>query len=75
MNLIRWSYAGRGRVRAYFEELPHSVVHLSRIRKKYFVRFVDWNKLDAVVSREDLQSIEKAVNEALADEFTIKNHE
>ncbi|WP_404409401.1 hypothetical protein [Jeotgalibacillus malaysiensis] len=74
MNLIRWSYAGRGRVRAYFEELPHSVVHLSRIRKKYFVRFVDWSNLDAVVNKEDLILIEQSVNEALADEFTIKNH-
>ncbi|MFB1080976.1 hypothetical protein [Jeotgalibacillus sp. JSM ZJ347] len=73
MNLIRWSYAGRGRVRAYFDEFPHSVVHLSRIRRKYFVRFVNWSNLDPVVSRDDLCAIEKSVNMALADEFTIKN--
>lgn len=71
MNLIRWSYAGRGRVRAYFEEFPHSIVYLSRIRKKYFVRYVDWNQLDPVVERSDLQGFEHSVNEALADEFTI----
>ncbi|TFE02933.1 hypothetical protein [Jeotgalibacillus salarius] len=75
MKLIRWSYAGRGRVRAYFDEFPHSIVHLSKIRKKYFVRFVDWNKLDPVVSRDDLYAIEKTVNEALSNDFKIKNQE
>ncbi|WP_227395421.1 hypothetical protein [Jeotgalibacillus aurantiacus] len=63
MNLIRWSYAGRGRIRAYFEEIPHSTVFLSRIRNKYFVRYVDWHRSDPVVSRDDLAVMERIIND------------
>ncbi|PPA71888.1 hypothetical protein [Jeotgalibacillus proteolyticus] len=65
MKLIRWTYAGRGRIRAYFDLFPASTVVLSKIRTFYFVRQVQWNERDPVVAKKHLQEMEYLINEEL----------
>lgn len=65
MKLIRWTFAGRGRLRAYVDIFPNSTVHLSKIRGFYFVHHVQWDEWDPIVENSDLKEIERLVNEEM----------
>ncbi|KIL47855.1 hypothetical protein [Jeotgalibacillus campisalis] len=62
MNLVRWTFAGRGKIRAYFDIFPASTVVLSKIKSYYFVQNVRWNESDPIVDREALVEMERIIN-------------
>ncbi|KIL45327.1 hypothetical protein KP78_28710 [Jeotgalibacillus soli] len=74
MKLIRWTYSGRGRIRAYFDVFPFSTVVLRRIRNFYFVEYVLWEKADPIVHSNDLEVMEKLINDELKvlDEYLTR---
>lgn len=65
MKLTNWSYAGYGRVRAYYDEFPFSIVVCRKIRRYYFVQEVRWSEQDRIVSQHDLVRMEQLINDAM----------
>ncbi|MDG5470425.1 hypothetical protein P6709_01610 [Jeotgalibacillus sp. ET6] len=62
MNLVRWTFAGRGKIRAYFDDFPASTVVLSKIRSYYFIRHVKWDETDPIVDKNALTQMEMIIN-------------
>ncbi|HZG72979.1 MAG TPA: hypothetical protein VEY51_15685, partial [Chondromyces sp.] len=65
MNLTKWSYTRRYNIKAYFDKFPHSNVVFRPINYFYFVYIVNWSKEDPVVTRADLEEMEKLLNKEL----------
>ncbi|MGF2819070.1 hypothetical protein ACQUF8_08735 [Bacillus subtilis] len=63
MNILQYSYKKRGEIEFVFEGWPHSKVTMVPIKGYYFVRFIKWSSQDPIVTRNDLEKMEWAVNQ------------
>lgn len=63
MNILQYSYKKRGKIEFVFEGWPHSKVTMVPIKGCYFVRFIKWSSQDPIVTRNDLEKMEWAVNQ------------
>ncbi|WP_108670734.1 hypothetical protein [Peribacillus acanthi] len=62
MNIINYQYKKRGHLEFVFDQFPNSPVLLGMITNFYFVKHVKWSSLDPIVTRNDLEEMEKLVN-------------
>ncbi|HEY9576770.1 MAG TPA: hypothetical protein VIR64_03765 [Pseudobacillus sp.] len=65
MRLKRWAYSRRYNIKAVFDKFPHSNVIFRTINQFYFIYIVNWSEKDPVVTREDLEKMEKLINEEM----------
>ncbi|MEK4027109.1 MULTISPECIES: hypothetical protein [Bacillaceae] len=65
MKLKRWTYSRRYNIKAVFDKFPNSNVIFRTINQFYFIYIVNWSEKDPVVTREDLEQMEKLLNEEM----------
>lgn len=65
MKLTNWSYTKRYNIKGQFDDFPNSVVIFRQIKDYYFVYTVNWSLSDPVVSKSDLQEMERLLNAEL----------
>lgn len=65
MELLDWSYGRRYQIKAVFSKFPHSTVIFRSFPSYYFIYNVRWSDSDPVVSRRDLEEMERLLNDML----------
>jgi hypothetical protein len=71
MKLTKWSYTKRYNIKGQFDAFPNSVVIFRKIKDYYFVYTINWSLIDPVVSKSDLQEMERLLN---ADLGTLESY-
>ncbi|WP_147804983.1 hypothetical protein [Alkalicoccus halolimnae] len=72
MELIDWSYGRRYQIKALFSRFPNSTVIFRSFPSYYFIYTVRWSESDPVVKREDLEQMERILNDMLG---LLENYE
>ncbi|CAN7563819.1 hypothetical protein [Rossellomorea sp. LjRoot5] len=62
MKLTKWGFTRFNSIKAEFDQFPHSLVILRKIRNYYFVNKIHWSALDPVVETHHLEQMELLVN-------------
>lgn len=65
VKLKRWAYSRRYNIKAVFDKFPNSNVIFRTINQFYFIYIVNWSEKDPVVTRLDLERMEKLLNEEM----------
>ncbi|WP_181186249.1 hypothetical protein [Alkalicoccus urumqiensis] len=65
MELVDWSYGRRYQIKAIFSAFPNSTVIFRSFPSYYFIYTVKWSDADPVVTRDDLVTMEKMINDML----------
>ncbi|PYZ93475.1 hypothetical protein CR194_09905 [Salipaludibacillus keqinensis] len=65
MELTDWSYGRKYQIKAWFDSHPHSPVIFRSFPNFHFVYMVKWSEQDPTVTRQDLQEMERLMNEEL----------
>ncbi|SIS52672.1 hypothetical protein [Salimicrobium flavidum] len=73
MELIRWSYARRKVVRAYFDKYPVSTFYFRKIRSYYYLYSSEWNENDPVITGEDKEQMHLLINDTLGRRQAYEN--
>jgi hypothetical protein len=65
LKIIQHSYQKKGKIDFVFENWPHSAVVMVPIKNYYFTRYVRWDPRDPVVTKKDLEQMERSANQML----------
>jgi hypothetical protein len=71
--LTNWGFTRRNSIKAEFDDFPHSLVILRKVKFFYFVYQVHWSSLDPIVETRHLEEMELLVNKELGYESYYLN--